>query len=402
MDAEDESTALGVAMRHVESEFLRSQCSRILNQLFPDSGRVGDCSPTDIAMLLAIFHLNRNASLSQAPRLLPYTTCFAINKVITHPPYHHYNNQSDFVDMRRYLSLLAESLRSFREDVDALRHDIRDQWYRSITDLYEISDRARRTCPRRYQIELWDVMFFLKHCQYLVISMKDSYSTGEMLFEFGGRVVEGAAHGYGGQYVDAMDALRALMSRKRNRGDWHQSYLELEHMCFSISARVVESHNETAPPVNWDELEHNTTMALKDMLDYELLGDSGSLSGIIKRGLRTFGGIFGEKVMSSGQYEDNDHYFKYGLLDLMYYLSFRVKNRKSCFEEIVAAIQIVLQRSNPSADLIHRKAIDLYHKINEIGRVDNIEYGNIEERQFIERWMTEHPEQIEIFEDSKR
>ena len=218
------TVATRTAISRGGSKFLRLKCNEILRRLFPDSGDIGDCSPTDIIILMTIFYLNRNASLAETPRLLPHTTSYAIHKLINHPPYHYYRNQSAFIDMRRYLILLAECLRSFREEINALSHDVRNQWYDCITNLYDISDRARQTCPPKLQIESWDVMFLLKHCQYLVLSIKDSYSGGEILFEFGGRVVRGVALGYGSQYVDALASLKAFMSRKRNRENWHQTY----------------------------------------------------------------------------------------------------------------------------------------------------------------------------------
>jgi len=400
MSSEDSTATTSAPIRRAESKFLRSQCNEILKRLFPDPGKVGDCSPTDIIMLLTIFFLNRKACLSRAAQLLPNTTCYATHKLITHPPYHYYHDQSAFIDMRRYLALLAEGLRSFREEVNALPHDVRNEWYDSINNLYDISDRARRTCPKEYQIELWDVMFFLKHCQYLIVSIKDSYSNGEILVEFAGHVVRGALQGYSGQYVDAMESLNAFMRRKRSRENWHQTYLDLEQLCFNALAHI-EIDNGTMTSVDWDGLEHQTTILLKDTLDDELMNTPGIFSGI-SRGLRNMSGFLGRSLMSSGQYEENDHYFKYGLLDLMYHLSFRLKNRKACFEELVGAIHIVLKRSDTSStSFLRRKAIDLYHQINDLGKMDNLEYGKSDEREAIERWMTEHPAEVEIQENSK-
>ena len=160
------------------------------------------------------------------------------------------------------------------------------------------------------------------------------------------------------------------------------------------------AENETSISVDWAELEHQTVIALKDTLEDELVHDPGRLSGVT-RGLKTLGGIFGRKVMSSGQYEENDHYLKYGLLDLIYNLSFRVTNCKACFEEMIGAIQAVLERSHKSAEFLHRKAIDLFHKINEVGRTNNTVYGKVEEREVIIQWMAQHPTEVETEENSR-
>src|SRR5437762_2614605 len=133
MSVDKKTVDTKAAVKHEESLFLRSQCNEILKRLFPDSESMGDCSPTDLLLLMTIFYLSRVASLARAPRLLPQTICYAIHKLIRNPPYHYFNNQSAFLDMRRYLTLLAECLRSFRDSVNALPHDVRNQWYHSIT-----------------------------------------------------------------------------------------------------------------------------------------------------------------------------------------------------------------------------------------------------------------------------
>jgi hypothetical protein len=171
-------------------------------------------------------------------------------------------------------------------------------------------------------------------------------------------------------------------------------------MCFNALIREAHVESKTVSPNDWDDLEHNTTIALRDTLGDELLSDPGKLPGV-PRGLKSLAGIIGKKAMSSGQYEEHDHYFKYALLDLMYQFSFRVNNRKACFEEMIGAIQDVLYRSHRSANMIHRKAIDLLNKINKVGRENNTVYGKIEERKSILQWISKHSEEVETTEHSK-
>jgi hypothetical protein len=85
----------------------------------------------------------------------------------------------------------------------------------------------------------------------------------------------------------------------------------------------------------------------------------------------------------------------------MYRSSFWVHNRVGCLTEIVGAIQLVLERSHRSANLLHRKAIDLYHRVNELGKEDYTVYGQLEDRRSIEEWLSKNMD-VEALEDSKR
>jgi hypothetical protein len=61
-----------------------------------------------------------------------------------------------------------------------------------------------------------------------------------------------------------------------------------------------------------------------------------------------------------------------------------------------------LERSHKSANLLHRKAIDLYQRINELGDADGgVKYGRQEERRAIEQWKSTHETEIEAAEFSK-
>lgn len=378
-------------LRASESTCLRSRCDSTINRMFPAPGRAGNCCPNDVNMLLAIFNQCRKATLEENPQLLHYTKFEVLDLLIDHPPFRFFDDDSALPDMRRYLTLLAEVLRSFKEDVKALQHDIRDKWYDGINNLDDVVQRARRTCPAEYQIESWDVAFLVKHCQYLIVGIQDSHSKGEKLYESGGQVVKGVLQGYGNQYADAWITAKTLLSRKRKSEDWHRSYIELEQLCFTTSARLDDPKRlEMTPPTDWDETELDAVIALKDSLDDELMKDVGMLSQMLKN----TGARIGQALQASGPYEEHAHYFKYGILDLLYCLSFRVTNRKACFAEMVGAIQLVLERSHGAARMLHIKAIDLYYRINDFGNMDHINYGSAEERESIDLWITQHAAEV--------
>jgi hypothetical protein len=115
-----------------------------------------------------------------------------VDALLTHFPFPFFD-KSAITIMRLYLIALAEVLRAFREEVEAMDHDLRYKWYRSINKFHNFFERARRTAD----IESWDVMLLLKSCQYLVCSIQDEFTNGEVLFEFGRRVVKGVLQGYG-------------------------------------------------------------------------------------------------------------------------------------------------------------------------------------------------------------
>lgn len=379
----------------IESEFLRSKCTNTLKQLLPsDSGDITDYSPTDINTLRTIFHVHRNACRCDTSRLAPHTMCFAINSLIGRSPYQYqHRQQSTFTDMRRYLLLLTDILGSFCENVIAMPHHIRDRWYSNITALHKGFEEFSRKCPPEYYIEKHDIKFLLKHCQYLVISIRDARAQDEVLFEYAGQVVRGALQGYSGQYLNAMETLSQFMARKRIRSSWHETFVSLERLCFNVSARSLPGNENT---VDWDALEHQTMIALRDTLDEEFQSTPVGPAPSILRIARNTVGLLGRTVMSAGQYEDNDHFFKYGLLDLMHQLLPRVQNRRESFEEVVSAIHSVLQKSGTSGVMLFRKATDLFHEVCRYEVVDgNVEYGIPEERQFIKAWIAEHAEHVE-------
>lgn len=298
--------------------------------------------------------------------------------------------------MRQYLTLLAEALRSFSKQVNALEHDVRNKWYEGVTNLYKIAKRTRRNCPPEFHIEHLDNLFFLKHIQYLVLSIADVYSGGEKLFELGSHIIRGALYGYSHQFVEAADSAKDALSRKRKREEWHSDYIELEQRCFTAVAHRLENGN--GEPNERARNELDATIALRNALEKELVKDNNNLCGLTRE-LKILRGRIGQ-LQSGGQYEEHDDYFKYGLIDLMYFLSFRVRNRKACFDEMIGAVHQILEKFELSDNLL-RKTIDLYQQLNYIGESDGIAYGKQNEHDSIKQWITEHPTAVESPESSK-
>jgi hypothetical protein len=381
-----------------ESETLHSQCTEVIKRLFPDSGKGGDCAPSDVNKLIAIFRRNRFAHRNHSLRLPRSTNLYVLNKLINGSPFHDYHPQTGLVDMRRYLTLLAEALRSFKVDGTAMEHVHHNEWYAGIHKLDGICARARRNCFSSLQIELWDVAFLLKHCHYLLISIEDSYNIADKGVERFRVLAHGALNGYGNQLVQAKEK---LIHHQRSTEKWPEIYMELEEMCFDVYAMGVdESHDGVLEVVK--RMEADTIVLLRTKLEDELTREGHSTHGHgVRQMFRSIAGEVTRQIASTGPYEENAEYFKYGILDLMYQTSFWVHNRVGCFTEIVGAIQLVLERSHRSANLLHRKAIDLYHRIDELGKEDHTDYGQLEDRRSIEEWISKNMN-VEVLEDSKR
>jgi hypothetical protein len=180
--------------------------------------------------------------------------------------------------------------------------------------------------------------------------------------------------------------------------------MRLEDLCFAIYARGVGIESE--PAVARDELaeleseERETSLDLRDALEDELINEPGSHYTLVK-GMKRLIGETTQIAMESGPYEENAEYFKYGILDLMSELCYRIRNRSPCFEEFVGILRLALQNSHKSANLIHRKVIDIYQKILEFAENDGVIYGKLEDRTAIDEWMGSHANEFEVPETSK-
>jgi hypothetical protein len=175
----------------LESPTLRLACDNIRNVIFPPSG-YANCNANDIAEFLSIVTLNRKGSLSAgAPLLTPNTMLQALDYLIIQAPFYTKNrNRETFKNgnretfaLRSYLLLVSEMLRSFAQDVQKLRHKIRERWYDGISALSKYAEEVTVDCGKRYQIDAWDATFLLKHTQYLLTQIEDSYSLTDNLVE---------------------------------------------------------------------------------------------------------------------------------------------------------------------------------------------------------------------------
>lgn len=378
-----------------DDEALRSECTNVLKRCFPDA-KSADCTKKDVSILLAVFLRNRYAVRSDAPALPESTRYLALDKLVTGAPFYFVNRNTGLVDLRRYFKLLSDAFISIRKEGSAIEHDCRNNWYMGVNKLDSIVDNHRRRCPLDKRIEVWDVVFLLKHIQYLLIGTEDTNTLMDNAGEKAGLVIKGVLQGYGGQWDSAGQTALALAHRKRTRAKWHHTFLELEQKSFETYASRATT-DDTVSADELDKKELDFVVELRNTLENEFLETATQFHGTRKAVKSIFGKI-GRSLMGGGPYEEHAEYFKYGLLDLLYQSTFRIRNSEACFDEIIGAVQLVLDKAHPSANLLHYKAIDLYHCIRALG-----DYGKKEEVEAIEAWKKENGKnKMDTKENSKQ
>jgi hypothetical protein len=404
-DHDDAETHLTTDSERLRSH-LREKCNQTLNRLFPGPGRddVADWNKSDVLCLYAIFELARVARHAETtdPLLPRHTILRVLTKLATFTPFQDISPRS-LVELEQHLRLLAIALRLYKYEGTSLEHKLRDDLYQGITKLSEKFRDDRRDCGPTLHIERWNVAFLLQHCQYILLSIEDSYSLAKTAASKFLKLIDGTLSGYGGQYVDARRYGRDALRRQRTRPKWHESFMELEDLCFAIYARGVGVEIELGSAGDEVELhgeELGAALKLRDNLEDQLRHASSSHHSFTQ----AWNGLVGrttEITFESGPYEENGEYFKYGILDLMYELCFRVKNRAACFEQFVGVLKLALEDSHRSAIPITRKIVDIYQKIRSVGEIDKAVYGKIEERAAIEAWMTRHSNEFEPYDTAK-
>ena len=351
--------------------------------MYSDEGNVGNVGPTDVIALLAVFQKSRIAAAADKPRLLVFAKAYTLNKLLTRSPFHLFDEHIIF-DLRRYINQLAEVFRSFKDNdkLITIEHVIRGVWYKQgINKLSETLDRAGHNRSSDLEVDWWDAKITLKHCQYMLLSMTDSYSMREHVVERGGLIIKGALLGHGNQFVEAKAALDKVLERQRKEEPWHREYMELEETYFEGFSHTTEDLTQQA------EKEAATVVVLRDKLERVLVRNATKHSSTVKRGVGKVFRKFGQHLQAMGPYEEHDYYFEYLIIDLMYKSSFILKSRDACFVEIIGGIQSVLRCSHEAAHILHRKATDLYLRIDKLSKEDGFEYIKADARRFIDLWM---------------
>lgn len=377
---------------------LREKVHRALSTLFPEHNRdaLGDWNPREILELTAICELARVYRLAetQKPLLTRNTILMILDKLTTGASFRDIAKNS-LIEMEQHLRLLAAALRLYKYEGATLLHSLRDSLYKGINDLKDNFDDDRKNCPPELLIESENVAFLLQHCLYLLISIEDSESLTATAAKRVFALSDAALSVYGSQYVDARKHIREATKAQRTRPKWHDEFMKLEDTCFTIFARGIALESETSQEITeiYSE-EREAVIDLRNHLEDLLNVEPGRLYAL-SDGWRRIRGRTTNIAMAMGTYEEHAEYFQYGLLDLFYQLLFRIRGRGLCFPEIVGVIKAVLERTHKKADRLHRKAIDIYRRINRLGADDEKDYGELEDCEYIDNWTSHHSHNIE-------
>src|SRR5579859_6840542 len=241
---EDDDMSVANTMKTTDSEKTRrryrEKCFEILARLYPDSsaGAIPDWTPQDVLELTALFGLARVCRQAETEkRLLERSTILrTIHKLCTVKPFNDLADDTLF-RMERHLQFLAVALRLYKFDGAILDPNLNADIYNGVNVLNDTFQRARKNCPAAREVDQWNVLFLIQHCQYLLISIGDLDSLSKTVAKRVFKVMDGALQGYGGQYVDARNTLKEIVSRQRSRPRWHEEYLGMDDLVAAVSAR---------------------------------------------------------------------------------------------------------------------------------------------------------------------
>jgi len=309
------------------------------------------------------------------------------------------------VEMEPILRLLAAALRLYKYNGRSLEHRLHTEVYQSIARLSKQFKDYRSERKAEVKVDDWNVDFLLLHCQYLLASIDSSETVTNKV---GRRVIialDAAIAGVGGAYHSVRPALMEILKRKRSRPRWHEEYTDLEDACWIVLASEVQARSAGDRDLDIQavlEEAKTVTCLLQDIIDLHL-GKGQRLGGPLRKVVGKAIGMATELLQESGPYEQHPEYLPYGVLDLIYQLCFRIRNRSrpECFCKFLKVIRMVLERSPQSADLLHAKATDIWNYICDLGRRDREEYGDDEDREAITNWIRQHPDNVERPENSK-
>jgi hypothetical protein len=316
------------------------------------------------------------------------------------------------IEMEPHLRLLAAALRLYKYNGTCLDDDVHTAVYNGITKFSDMFKSYRNKRHEKVRVDDSNVNFLLIHCQYLLLSIDSSESLSQKIAK---RAVDGfdiAMMGLARSFHNIRPTVMEIIKRKRTRGKWHDTFLELEDACWMVVCGDIQSlspagSRDSGIDAVLEEASIATDLLMDNMTFHSSRPrKSGLVTRLVKRAaIRT-----SEAVQESGPAEEHEEYLRYGILDLVYQLSFRIRqrSREECFKTFLKIVRMVLERSPSSVNLsstdadLYLKATDLWNRICEVGSVDGVDYGEDEDRVGISIWTGKHIDYAETwFEYSK-
>lgn len=386
---------------------LRHLCIQALEKSLPqpDSSARGVWNEEIIRTLTAVFELQRVELHSEVDlQRLDITLIARVIEVLASTSYF-----PDFRSpilphlMEPHLRLLAAALRLYKYNGRSLVHELHTAVYKNITRLSEGFRRYRSNRDPSVRVDDWNVDFLLKHCQYLLLSIESSESLTHKIAKRAVISFDTAMAGVAHNYQNIRPALMEIIKRKRSRARWHDEYTHLEDACWmvlagDVRARTDDSHAGVAALLEEASI---ATDLLRDSIEFHVTKQQRQ-SGPVKRLVRRTINRAAEVLQEAGPAEEHEEYLRYGILDLVYQLSFRIRkrSRQECFGQFLKIVRIVLEGSPASMDLLQVKATDVWNRIWELGEKDHEVYGSDEDRAAIRNWTEDHNAKIENYEYS--
>lgn len=397
-----ENTETSQTSASSESAIIRHQltrrCVEALSALLPiaESGAVGLWNEDSVRTLLAVGELQRTELLAESEQHHELITNNVVARVIEAlaTRIHVADPRSSTViyDLEAHLRLLSAMLRIYQFTCRSLESTVYDAVYKGITRLNDAYENGHGDRDSSQVIEDLNVAFLIQHCQNLLLSINSSESVSRKLAKRAIGIIDTALAGFGGQYDRIRPGALDAVERKRTRSKWHIEYTELEDACWSIFASDIR--------VRTDE----------DLIDIDVFIEEANLIAkclhgalqekieatpkptLVDRVVRTALGRSTDVLQRSGPFAQHHEYFHYGILDLAYQLTFRVRKRArpECFKLLLKMAKLVLDKSIPSNSQIHLKATDLYNRISILRLKDAKEYGDANDWQSMKSWIEDH------------
>jgi len=387
---------------------LSNLCRSALKSLVPEdgAGNRGLWSEEDLRILMAILEIERVRLDSELenPLLHPTAISKIIEKLGTTNLFPDPRSPRLLEEMEQLLRVLATALRLYKYHGTCLHHRLHDDLYKGINKLDQIFQNHRSQRDENQLIEDWNVAFLLQHCQYLLVSIDSDYSLAKKASRRFMLAIDKAPGLANGQYGEARKLALALAKRKRSRPSWHAQFLDMEDECWALFAGDLSIQLGLSGSLIESLLmeESGISDLLRESME-EQFEPVQPRKGRINRAFRKIVGVLSRIVSDSGPFEENAEYLKYGILDLMYQLTFRIQSASKtyCFEQFSTIIRCVLERSHPSASLLHMKALDIWNRITYIGKKDVRLYGRAFDREQIEGWKRRSRARNESMESAK-
>jgi hypothetical protein len=305
------------------------------------------------------------------------------------------------IDMEAHLQLLASAIRLYKYNSRSLDQDIHHDVLQGLKRLSDIIEENRSRRDEQLRIEEFDVIFLLKHCQFLLLSIDNSGSLGRTVARRAILAVDDVHNGDKHPYQDLKWVAAGILNRHRLRPRWHDEYIHLEDACRSLFVRDLRLGGSRDRDTDIEALLEEATAAahiLREAMEAHLTQprQQSRVNMIIK--------VVGSKAtkQETRAHDEQIDFFIYGILHLLYQLSFhcRKRSRFRCFVEYVRMIRMVLERSHSSAVILRWKASDLWNRMIDLGDKDGLRYGEDEDRQAIHCWMHQHLHDSEAIEYS--